>query len=84
MNQYVSLLRVVAASIKSVCTKGEVRYVTNRIISDLRNIAAFDSYVTAFEVSPAPIQLPGEPTKQHHGKVVLNKGVEIFYGITYN
>lgn len=84
MNQYVNLLRFVAASIKAVCTKGEIKYVTNRIITDLRNTAAFEQNVVAFEVSPHPVQLPGDSAKQQHGTVTLNKGVAIYYGIAFS
>ena len=83
MNQYINLLRFVAASIKAACTKGEIKYVTNWIITDLRNSPAFDQNVAAFEVSLNPIQLTGEYTSQKLGTVTLRKGVEIYYGIAY-
>lgn len=86
MDQYINLLRFVRARVKAACTKGEIKYVTNRIITDLRATSAFEQTVLAFEVSLNPVRFTsssGCGGKQQLGIVTLNKGIEIYYGVSY-
>lgn len=82
MKQYIALFRYVAASIKAVCTKNEIKYVTNWIITDFRRNGVLERPIEDFQVSPTPVQLP-KFNDQHHGVIKLRNGISIYYGLAF-
>lgn len=82
-DNYIRLLRTVIAGIKPHCTKGEIRFVTNRIISDFRRNKIFDKTINLFDVGVTPKYHIFPPGDTHYGSVYLNKGLYVYYGVVY-
>lgn len=81
--EYIALLKAVRSSLKNQCTKGEIKFVTNRIINSFRSRQLFGENIVNFDVSTTPTHFPGHTRGEYHSVVRLNKGLSVYYGLAY-